>query len=143
MSHPIAVVSISRRITSTHPARTFVIKSLRLMTVIDEKMKKQNTNNISKITVMNGLISLSSSTKLSTSGADQAQKANASDRKIAMNTMVIIEDLIISLLSGISSLKVNNTDLNVVRIFSSLLKLSGKASMYYCPFSSRDIEGTS
>ena len=120
-----AVANIRRRITSAQPARTFVMNNLRLITVIDEKTKKQNTNNISKITVMNGLMSLSASTGLSTSGADQAQNANARDRKIAMNIIVIIEDLIISLRSGISSLKDYNTDLNAERIFSSLLKLSG------------------
>jgi hypothetical protein len=90
--------------------------NLKLMTVIEVKTKKQNTNRISAMIVINGLISLSVSTGLSTSGADQAQNAIASDRNIVAITRVTIVDLIISLRSGISSLKDLNTDLTAVRI---------------------------
>jgi hypothetical protein len=92
------------------------MNNLRLMTVIEENTKKQNKNNISAMIGMNGLISFRASTGLSTSGADQAQNASANDRKIAVKIMVIIVDLIISVRSGISSLKNRNTDLNAVRI---------------------------
>ena len=114
MAQPIAVANISMKITSAQPALTFVMNNLRLMTVIEEKTKKPNTKSISKIIVMNGLISLSASTGLSTSGADQAQNASARDKKIAVKITVINVDLIISLRSGISSLKDLNTDLYAV-----------------------------
>jgi hypothetical protein len=103
-------------ITSAHPALTFVMNNLRFMIVMEEKTKKQNTNNISAMIGMNGFISFSASTGLSISGADQAQNAIASDKKITVKIIVMTVDLIISLLSGISSLKDLNTDLNNVRI---------------------------
>ena len=103
-------------ITSAQPALTFVMNNLIFITVIEEKTKKPNTKSISKMTVMKGLILFSASTGLSTSGADQAQNASARDKNRAVKIIVIIVDLIISLRSGISSLKDLNTDLNAVRI---------------------------
>jgi hypothetical protein len=85
------------------------------MIVIEENTKKQKMNSISATMVMNGLISFKVSTGLSTSGADQAQNASASDKNMTVKTMVIKLDLTISLRSGISSLKDLNTDLNAVR----------------------------
>lgn len=113
MSKDIATTSMNIEITSSHPARTSERNNLRLITVTDRKMNTPSIDNASMSTVRYGLMSLRISMGLvSASGRDdQAHNVSA----IIMNTAVIIAvitvDLIISLLSEISSLTVVYTDL--------------------------------
>ena len=100
--------TIKTKITSVHPALISVRVNLRLIMVTDRNMKNPSITSISINMVMAGLIPFNAPTGLVSiiSGEDQAQKASPKIKNKVERMIVIIEERIISLLSGVSSLTV-------------------------------------
>ena len=109
---------------SVQPALMLLSISLRLITVTERKMKASNITRTSIRTVKAGFRSFIAPTGLvsMTSGEDQAQKASPKIKNTIVSSIVIIEERIISLLSGVSSLTVLHRPWNS-RIYVSLLNI--------------------
>ena len=107
--------TIKTTITSVHPALISVRVNLRLIMETERNTKNPNITSTSINTVMAGLIPFKAPTGLESiiSGEDQAQKANPKTKNIMVSIIVIIEERIISLLSGVSSLTVFTPTLEI------------------------------